>query len=79
MERFFLSRKSQVFSGIIVGFLLGFALRPSVVQMVGLKLFAALTSGAGLFWVLAVVALAVFVAITIYTWLTKRGGGHPNQ
>jgi len=80
MEKFFHSRIAQVISGVIVGFALGIALKNAIVAFVGPKLFAALTSGMGLFAVLTVVVLALFVGFTMYARATRRFNPQgPNQ
>jgi len=72
MEKFFFSRSAQVVSGAIVGFVLGMALKNAIVAFVGPKLFMALASGMGLFVVLTVVILALFVGFTMYARAIHR-------
>jgi len=78
MEKFFHSRAAQVISGVIVGFILGVGFKNALVAFVGPKLFVALTSGMGLFAVLAIVVLALFVGFTAQAARSRRfnTGGH---
>jgi hypothetical protein len=72
MERFFLSRSAQVISGAMVGFVLGVALKNALVAFIGPQLFKTLTSGKGLFMVIVIVMIALFVSFTIYARLNQR-------
>ncbi|MBI3274178.1 MAG: hypothetical protein HYZ69_03465 [Candidatus Colwellbacteria bacterium] len=81
MERMFTAKRSRDIAFFLVGGIIFFFLRPTIIGLIGAKLFSALTSGQGALTVLLFAAALAFIAIVGYaqTKTTRTFQPQPRQ
>ncbi|MDP3800464.1 MAG: hypothetical protein Q8Q90_03530, partial [bacterium] len=70
MERTFTSKRSRDIAFFLTGGIIFFLFRPTIIGLIGVKLFSALTNGQGAFTVLSIAAIIAFIAVVGYAQTT---------
>ena len=79
MQKFFSSRSAQVIAGALPAFILGVLLHSTVVTAMTPKLYNTLTGGVGLFVLIVMCVVTVFVGIVLYVRMTRSWSNNPGQ